>query len=166
MKKYILFAFVAIMMFAFASCGDKKKSREERVDEFRSELTAEDTAIMLKLCDNAMEDLKAKQYDKVLSNMYEYIDSPQQVKPLSEELKRKYRTKFMMFPVKEYERTYYSFQLEGCNDVKYSVVWATAEQAGTTEPAKTAYMFNPVKVDGSWKLCIKTASDEIDETMR
>ena len=90
MKKYILFAFVAILMFAFASCGDQKKSREERVDEFRSELTAEDTATMLKLCDNAMEDLKAKQYDKVLSNMYEYIDSPQQVKPLSEELKRKY----------------------------------------------------------------------------
>lgn len=72
----------------------------------------------------------------------------------------------MLFPVLEYSRIYYSFQLEGCNDVKYEVVWATADKTGTNQDAKTAYMFNPVKVDGSWKLCVKTASDEIDMNMR
>ena len=49
-----------------------------------------------------------------------------------------------------------------CNDVKYEVVFATAEQTGTGEPAKTAFMFNPVKVDGTWKLCVKSVDDKID----
>lgn len=130
--------------------------------EFRSELTAEDTTTMLKLCDDAMEQLKAKDYDKVLASMYEYTDSTQEVKPLSKETAARYLRMFRMFPVLDYVRKYYSFQLEGCNDVKYEVTFATAEQAGTSKPAKTGYMFNPVKVDGTWKLCVKTADEEID----
>ena len=121
---------------------------------------------MLKLCDDAMANLKAKDYNKVLASLYEYTDSTQEVKPLTEETKRRYLNKFRLFPVLDYERVYYSFQLEGCNDVKYEVTFATAEQAGTAEPAKTGYMFNPVKVDGSWKLCVKTANDQIDMNMR
>ena len=121
---------------------------------------------MLKLCDDAMEELKNKNYDKVLASLYEYTDSTQELKPLSKEVANKYRRKFMLFPVLDYHRTYYSFQLEGCNDVKYEVTRATADKAGTSDPAKTAYMFNPVKIDGEWKLCVKTADDEIDKTMR
>ena len=136
------------------------------VDEFRSELTEEDTAAMLKLCDDAMAQLKAKDYNAVLANLHEYTDSTQEVKPLTEKTRQRYLNKFKMFPVLDYTRVYYSFQLQGCNDVKYDVTFATAKQAGTAEPAKTAYMFNPVKVDGTWKLCVKTATDEIDMNMR
>lgn len=59
------------------SCSSSKdgKSREEKIEEFRSELNKEDTAIMLKLCDDAMEELKNKNYDKVLASLYEYTDS-------------------------------------------------------------------------------------------
>ena len=120
MKKIIIFICLAIISFNFISCKDKKKeTREERVAEFRAELTAEDTATMLKLCDDAMKELKAKNIDKVLASLYEYTDSTEDLKPLSEELKKKYRNQFQIFPVMEYERKYYSFQLEGCNDVKY-----------------------------------------------
>jgi hypothetical protein len=52
--------------------------------------------------------------------------------------------------------------LEGCNDVKYEVTFATAEQAGTEEAPKTMFMFNPVRIDGEWKLCVKTPQDSID----
>lgn len=38
-------------------------------------------------------------------------------------------------------------------------------EAGTEEPAKTAYMFNPVRINGEWKLCVKTADDEFDKEM-
>jgi len=165
MKKIIIFICLAIISFNFISCKDKKKeTREERVAEFRAELTAEDTATMLKLCDDAMKELKAKNIDKVLASLYEYTDSTEDLKPLSEELKKKYRNQFQIFPVMEYERKYYSFQLEGCNDVKYEVTFATAEQTGTGQPAKTAFMFNPVKINGEWKLCVKTADEEIDKT--
>lgn len=152
---------------AGVSCGNnKQKSREEMVAEFRSELTTEDTTTMLKLCDTAMEQLKQKKIDEVLASLYEYTDSTQEVKKLSAKTEKAYRRRFAMFPVLEYERKYFSFQLEGCNDVKYEVVFATAEQTGTGEPAKTAFMFNPVKIDGDWKLCVKTPEDQIDETMR
>ena len=166
MKKYLLFIASSVLVLSLASCGGKQKSREQQKQEFRSELTKEDTATMLKLCDDAMVNLKAKDYNKVLASLYEYTDSTQEVKPLTEETKRRYLNKFRLFPVLDYERVYYSFQLEGCNDVKYEVTFATAEQAGTAEPAKTGYMFNPVKVDGSWKLCVKTANDQIDMNMR
>ena len=121
---------------------------------------------MLKLCDTAMEQLKAKDYNQVLASLYEYTDSTQEIKPLSEKTRKRYLNKFKTFPVLEHTRIYYSFQLEGCNDVKYAVTFATAEQAGTPEPAKTSYMFNPVKVDGTWKLCVKTPADQIDMTLR
>ena len=166
MKKYLLFIASSVLVLSLASCGGKQKSREQQKQECISELTKEDTATMLKLCDDAMANLKAKDYNKVLASLYEYTDSTQEVKPLTEETKRRYLNKFRLFPVLDYERVYYSFQLEGCNDVKYEVTFATAEQAGTAEPAKTGYMFNPVKVDGSWKLCVKTANDQIDMNMR
>lgn len=167
MKKSFQIFVTAILVSTFVvSCGHNKKTREERVEEFRSQLSAEDTAVMLKLCDDAMADLKARNFNKVLENLYEYTDSTQEVKPLTDKTKKVYMNKFKLFPVLEFNRIYYSFQLEGCNDVKYEVVWAPADKTGTGQPAKTAYMFNPVKVDGSWKLCVKTASDEIDMEMR
>lgn len=170
MKKNIILPIAALCLFTLSSCnscGDKKdEPRQQRVEQFRSTLTKEDSTTMLKLCDEAMELLKNKKYDQVLSNLYEYTDSTNEVKPLSENTAKRYLNKFRFFPVIEYHRTYYSFQLEGCNDVKYKVQWATAEQAGTKEAPETAYMFNPVKIDGKWYLCVKTANNEIDQTMR
>ena len=157
---YILMA-VAVLMMATA-CSNKNKSREERVDEFRSMLTSNDTTQMLQICDNAMEQLKGKKIDQVLASLYEYNDSTEELKPLSDEYKKRLQKRFKLFPVQEYERQYYSFMLEGCNDVKYEVTFRTAEQTGGSA-AKTMFMFNPVKIDGEWKLCVKTATDEMDE---
>ena len=72
--------------------------------------------------------------------------------------------KFKMFPVLRYERKYFSFQLEGCNDVKYDVIFASGKDAGINKPAVIGYMFNPVKIDGEWRLCVKTANDFYDVT--
>lgn len=165
MYKYFSYVIIATAIIGITSCKNKK-SREEQIKEFRSELTAADTTAMLKLCDDAMEQLKAHDIDNVLNSLYEYSDSTQEVKPLTAETAKRYRKLYTMFPVLDYVRKYYSFQLEGCNDVKYEVTFATAEQAGTKEPAKTGYMFNPVKVDGSWKLCVKTANEEFDLSKR
>lgn len=145
------------------SCSKKQKSREEMIKEFRSELTAEDTTAMLSLCDSAMSQLKAKKIDQVIASLYEYNDSTKELKKLTKETEKRYRKRFKMFPVLGYNRVYYSFMLEGCNDVKYRVSFATAEQAGTDEAPQTMFMFNPVKIDGEWKLCVKTPTDEIDE---
>lgn len=165
MKKNLLLLLSAILLVLVVSCKGEK-SRQEQVDDFRSGLTSEDTTVMLRMCDEAMAQLQAKDYDHFFANLYEYTDSTKEVKAVSEATKKKYLTKFKMFPVLEFQRTGYSFQLEGCNDVRYKVTFATAESAGTPEAPTTHYMFNPVKVDGSWKLCVKTANDEIDMYMR
>ena len=148
---------------AIACTNKKAQTREESVNAFRAQLTQNDTTEMLKLCDMAMELLKGKKTDEVLGSLYEYNDSTKELKPISSELSKRLQYQFRMFPVLDYERKYYSFMLEGCNDVKYEITFATAEQTGD-EPAKTMFMFNPVKVDGEWKLCVKTAPDEIDHT--
>ena len=163
MKKinYLLIA-VAILCLATA-CSNKKKTREERVEEFRSMLTTSDTTQMLQICDNAMEQLKGKKIDEVIASLYEYNDSTEELSQLTDEMKKRLTRRFKMFPVLNYNRQYFSFMLEGCNDVKYEVTFATPEQTGA-DSAKTMYMFNPVKVDGEWKLCVKSAKDDHDET--
>ena len=164
MKKYIYIISAVALLCMISSCKNKKKdmTREDRIEEFRNELTEADTTTMLTLADDAMEQLKAKKIDQVIASLYEYNDSTEEVTPLSDTMKKRLERKFKMFPVLDYYREYYSFMLEGCNDVKYRVTFATAEQAGTKEPATTMYMFNPVKIDGDWKLCVKTPQDEFD----
>lgn len=163
MKKYIYIICALALVCMFSSCKNKKNmSREERIEDFRNELTEADTTTMLKLADDAMEQLKAKKIDQVIASLSEYNDSTQEVTPISDSMKKRLARRFKMFPVLDYYREYYTFMLEGCNDVKYRVTFATAEQAGTKEPATTMFMFNPVKIDGEWKLCVKTPQDEFD----
>ena len=125
---YLLIA-VALLCLATA-CSNKKKTREERIEEFRSMLTTSDTTQMLQICDNAMEQLKGKKIDEVIATLYEYNDSTEELTQLTDQMKKRLSRRFKMFPVLSYNRQYFSFMLEGCNDVKYEVVFATPEQTG------------------------------------
>lgn len=170
MKRIIYFSLpVFAAALAVVSCKNQPKSEEEtrseKIEQFRAQLESDDTTTVLRLCDHAMDMLMNKQYDEVISSLYEYTDSTQEVKPLSPETAAKYLRKFKMYPVMRYERKYFSFQLEGCNDVKYDVIFASGESAGTSSPAIIGYMFNPVKVDGVWRLCVKTPADGYDGEM-
>ena len=165
MKKTSLYV-ITLLLCMIASCTNKKSQQSTQVDEvelFRSELTTQDTTIMLNMCDNAMEMLKSKRIDEVLASLYLYDDSTKQVSPLPDNLNKRYARMFKMFPVLSYELQYYSFMLEGCNDVKYEVTFASAEQTGNGKPATTMYMFNPVKIGEEWKLCVKTAENGFDQ---
>ncbi|MBQ3631864.1 MAG: hypothetical protein II949_11580 [Prevotella sp.] len=170
MKRSVLFSFIAVITATLfiTSCSNKKDNatRAEQIEEFRAELTAQDTLAMLTICDDAMEQLKQQNYDQVLANLFEYNDSTKEIKPLSEFTAKRYQRMFKLFPVLSYMRQYYSFMLEGCNDVKYEVTFADAEHSGTGKPATTMYMFNPVRVNGEWKLCVKTAGDEFDTELQ
>ena len=123
MKRFSYLIILVAALFVAAACTNKKaKTREEQIEDFRSELTTADTTAMLKLADDAMALLKQKKIDEVIASLYEYDDSTEEVKPLSPELAKRYTRKFKMFPVIEYQRQYFSFMLQGCNDVKYEVL--------------------------------------------
>lgn len=164
MKKfnYVLVA-VAVICLATACKNKAPQTREEQIEEFRSMLTASDTTQMLQICDNAMELLKGKKIDEVIASLYEYNDSTEELLPLSEKMKKRFQRQFSLFPVIDYKRKYYSFMLKGLNDVQYEVTFATAEQTGNDKPATIMFMFNPVKVDDEWKLCVKTGHDNVDQ---
>jgi len=170
MKHFSFIPFFAfIVVLTVSSCKNQPKSaeesRSEKIEKFRSQLASDDTTIVLRMCDAAMDMLMNQQYDEVLASLFEYTDSTKEVKPLTPQTAEKYLRKFKMYPVMRYERKYYSFQLEGCNDVKYDVIFASGEAAGTSTPAIIGYMFNPVKVDGQWRLCVKTLADAHDGNM-
>lgn len=163
MKHFNYAILILSSLLIFASC--KEKSRVDKMEEFRSELNQQDTLTMLKLCDDCMNSLKAGKIDQVIASLYEYNDTTEEVTPLTPATEKSYRKKFKIFPVLDFERVSYSFQLEGCNDVKYKVKFAESDNVEETGEFKTMYMFNPVKIDGTWYLTVKRPGQDFDTNM-
>ena len=161
MKKLVYFSLMALILLCVSSC--KKKTPLQKMEEFTSSLTSADTTQMLKLSNDCMELLKAKKIDNALSMLYEYNDSTKEVTPLTPQARKRYERMFRIFPVVDYELVYYSFQLEGINDVKYKIIFAQEENVAENGEAATALMFNPVRVDGTWYLTVKNTDRKPDE---
>ena len=120
MKRLLWAAAALAALLALAACGGKK-SAESEAEEFRKELTKEDTTQMLALCNECMETLKAGRIDEALSRLYTYNDSTETVTPISEAKRAELKRTFRLFPVLGYEMDYYSFNSQGQNDVKYNI---------------------------------------------
>lgn len=131
--------------------------------EFQSGLTSEDSTTMLKMCNDCMELLKEGKVEDALNSMYEYDDSTLTATPISEELRARLRHQFEIFPVLDYRLDYFSFQLQGCNDVKYMITFAegATEETGAYE---TGFMFNPVKIEDNWFLSVKRSDQLFDKS--
>ena len=167
MNKLFSLCAAVFAAIAFSSCKNEKKPSDMRqVLEFRSTLTKQDTTQVLDLANKCMELLKNKNIDQAVASLNEYDDSLCQVKPLSKESEQGVRKMFKLFPVLDYELSYYSLQSEGINDVKYTVTFAEEQNPEQNGRPVTSYMFNPVKVDGVWYLCIKKAGQASDELRR
>ena len=132
------------------------------VNELQSELNNEDTLTMLKICDSSMELLKGGDIESVISQLYEYDDSTKSVTPISDESARRFRRRLQVFPVHDYKRVSYKFFEQWLNDVKYEVIFAEEKHPEVNGVPKTFFMFNPVKVDGQWYLCVKQADQRIN----
>ncbi len=158
MKK-VFFPLLTIALVVFAACKGGQKS-ESMV--FQEGLTAQDSTIMLQKCDSCMQFLQEGRLDDALAMLVEYDDSLQQVSPLSDETRASCMRKFTLFPVLKYELSYVSFIESGVNDAKYEVQFGP-DEAGAP---KTYFMFNPVKVNGQWYLCVKNAVQSLDNFNR
>lgn len=161
MKRLLWAAAALACLLALAACGGKK-SAESEAEEFRKELTKEDTTQMLALCDDCMKTLKAGRIDEALNRLYTYDDSTATVAPITATKREELKRTFRLFPVLGYEMDYYSFNSEGQNDVKYDIRFFEKTDSADTTPNTIGFMFNPVKVDGQWYLCIKEADQEFD----
>lgn len=162
MKKSVYIIFLTLSFFAVHSCKDKVTIPPVQVNEFQAGLNNEDTLTMLQLCDSSMELLKSGDIEAVVSLLHEYDDSTGTVMPIGDDAANRFRRQLSIFPVHDYKRTSYKFFERGLNDVKYEVIFAEEERPEVNGEAKTFFMFNPVKVDGQWYLCVKQADQRIN----
>ncbi len=150
----------AILGTVLGSCG---KGKPESSADFKSELTAEDTTQMLALSEQCMKALKAGKTDAALAMLYTYDDSTGTVSPISEDLRREFKNMFMLFPVKDFKLHYFSFNNQGVNDVKYDIAFMEKQEG---IPNTIGFMFNPVRVDGTWYLTVKRPGQPVDSLRR
>lgn len=165
MKQFSIFSFIIAFLFSFSSCSNKKSQEEIRA-EFQASLTNEDSVQVLKICDDYMNLLKAGNIDDALNTLYEYDEEAEAVNPLSDNTYKKYQSMYKMFPVYDFVREYFSFQEEGLNDVKYKVKFVDSTVTEGADDAFISFMFNPVKVDGTWYLTVKREDQSFDENRR
>ena len=161
MNKILYFGICFLALVAAASCANKEATKIDDSEEFRNSLTEADTLQMLSLSDSCMMLLQNKDLEGAMSMLYEYDDSTRQVLPLSEDTRRRYQRLFSMFPVLSYQRMTYTFVLEGLNDVGYDVIFAEEEHPEENGVPKTSFMFNPVRVEGTWYLTVKRGDQDI-----
>lgn len=163
MKKSILFSLFAFALLCMhVGCSNKPKPTPAQ--EFRAELTAEDTTKMLGICEECMKTLKAGNIDGALNLLYQYDDSTKTVSPISEENRKKMRNTFTVFPVLNYRMVYYNFTTQGLNDVKYEIEFFEKADSTDQAPNTIGLMFNPVKVDDQWYLTMKEAGQDFTRT--
>ena len=150
------------MMVVLSCKTDKTNNTSIEVNEFVENLSSADTTAILDLSNGCMDLLTNGEIENALAMLYVYDDSTRQVSPLTEDLKNNYRNKFSRFPVREYTMSYFSFNNEGLNDVKYTVNFGNEIVGNLT----TSYMFNPVKVDDQWYLTVKNSMQDVDSLLR
>jgi hypothetical protein len=154
MKKFfILLATVAVLV----SCGPKysgpngEKTQKDAEAEFTSSLTKSEKKAVLDLADECMDKLRSGKVDEAVDMIYVLYNDVLYKKSAS--YTADLITRFKMFPVRSYERLYYSFSTEGNNDISYSYIFAPSKKGAGGESMKL--MFNPVYVDGKWYLTLK-----------
>lgn len=152
--------FILLVAFAvLASCGPKsnysgsngEKTQKDAEAEFVTSLTNDSQEAVLALADECMGMLQSGQVEEALDMIYVLYDDV--VYKKSDSFTSDLAMRFRMFPVRSFERLYYSFSTEGNNDISYSYVFEPAKDG---KPAQTMkLMFNPVYVDGEWYLTFK-----------
>lgn len=138
------------------SCGQKETKERMKTygdveKEFIATLTKEDSIKVLNQARICMESLKAGNIEAALGMLY--VVKGNQVLPLGGKDLKETREHFQHFPVVDYNLDYFTFSTQGCNDLKYRIKFTEKDKKGNV-PA-IAFMFNPVKIDNRWYLCIK-----------
>jgi len=159
-QKSYLMKKLLILLAAFAvlvSCGSRysgsngEKTQKDAEAEFLSSLTQESQDAVLALADECMDKLMAGEVEEAVDMIYVLYDDVLYKK--SDSYTAELQMRFRMFPVRSYERLYYSFSTEGNNDISYSYVFSPAKDGSPAQTMKL--MFNPVYVDGQWYLALK-----------
>lgn len=151
MKRLI---FILSILALVASCrsnsGSRQKTQKDAETEFISSLTQSDQDAVLALADDCMTKLRDGQVREAVDMIYVLHNDVvyQKNAEYTEQLVNRFEN---VFPVRSFERRYYSFSTEGNNDISYTYSFADVDDGSRT----MRLMFNPVFVDGQWYLTLK-----------
>ena len=154
MKRLI---FILSILALVASCrsnnGSHQKTQKDAEAEFISSLTQSDQDAVLALADDCMTKLRDGQVREAVDMIYILHDDVvyQKNAEYTEELVNRFEN---IFPVRSFERRYYSFSTQGNNDISYTYSFGDTDDGSHT----MRLMFNPVFVDGQWYLTLKDGS--------
>ena len=146
--------FILLLSCLSFSCGRKEtkermKTYADAEKEFVGSLTKTDSITVLEMSQKCMDSLKEGNIEAALGITNEN----------AENLKKHFST----FPVVDYHLENFSFSTQGCNDLKYKIEFAKKDVDGNAPTM--AFMFNPVKIDGIWYLCIKHRNQSSKEML-
>lgn len=140
------------------SCNDSKKNRsdniattEESSNDFVRSLTSADTTSILNISKSCMELLKSEKLDEAFQAL-RILDNGN-LRPLTEKNKQALRNRLRFFPVLDYQLEHYQLINDSSNIVKYRVTFMIDKDNNNNNRA-TAFMLNPIKVNGKWFLTI------------
>lgn len=141
------------------SCGGNSEKRVKTFSdveqEFTSTLTEAVTATVLAMGNQFLDSIRSGNIAWSLDQLNE-IDSVGVIVPVNSSVRERLEARFRNFPVVDYELDYYAFSLSGLNDLKYRTYFKAREDGEAGAPGMSM-MFNPVKKDGRWYLCLKEA---------
>lgn len=158
--------FILLLSYLLFACGRKEtkermKTYADAEKEFVSSLTKKDSITILEMSQKCMDSLKVGNVEAALRMLY--VIKENAVVKLTGEDEEDLKKHFCTFPVVDYHLEYFSFSTQGCNDLKYKIEFIRKGANGST-PA-IAFMFNPVKIDGIWYLCIKNRNQSSKEML-
>ena len=158
--------FTLLLSCLLFSCGqketkDRMKTYADAEKDFVSSLTKKDSITILEMSQKCMDSLKMGSIEAALRMLY--VVNNGEVVTLSDENMEDFKKHFRTFPVIDYRLEYFSFSTQGCNDLKYKIEFAKKDLNGNVPTM--AFMFNPVKIDGVWYLCIKDRNQSSKEIL-
>lgn len=160
MKKVIFFFLVFCIVSFFSACKHQVKEKS-----FTDELTQQDSLEVLHLGDSCMSLLKERKFDEALDMIYYLRDSITAI-PMDSTQRTALKKIFKHHPVYKYELDYFNFSKQDLNDIKYRVQFFQLDGPNDHRPNTIGFMFNPVKIDGTWKLTMKNAWQSSKEQMK
>lgn len=109
--------------------------------------------------------LKERKFDEALDMIYYLRDSITAI-PMDSTQRTALKKIFKHHPVYKYELDYFNFSKQDLNDIKYRVQFFQLDGPNDHRPNTIGFMFNPVKIDGTWKLTMKNAWQSSKEQMK
>lgn len=157
MTKRFLFLITALSMVILSACtgsSSKKTDPEQEKAAFQASLTEADSVIVAAMCEQFFGLMSAENYEQAFAMLSE-LDDENRLAYLSDETKQGLKNRFSTFKIDKVELFECVFNAPFDNLFRYVVTTKSLDQ--NDNALFFRFALNPVKIDDSWYLTLRTA---------